>query len=319
MSSSLNRRSLLTGTAAAGTAAVAAAALAAPASAAPARPSSAGSGRALIGRAKRDQLHVMTFNIRMENEANTQPGDPDHWSDRKPLLISLLEREQPTLLGIQEGKYGQLSAIDKALPRHRMVGYGRKGGSNDEYSAIYYDTSRLEVLAWDQFWLSDTPDVIGSATWGNRVTRIVVWARMRDLASGTEFAFINTHFDHESEPARIKSGEAMIDLFEGGELDELPTIVTGDFNSVAHDSGAYTTLVTDGPTLDTWDVAAKQLTPAWGTFPGYDDPIEGGTRIDWVLVTEEFTTAQAAINVWRDDAGDYPSDHAPVQALISLP
>ncbi|MGP5076558.1 endonuclease/exonuclease/phosphatase family protein [Brachybacterium alimentarium] len=130
---------------------------------------------------------------------------------------------------------------------------------------------------------------------------------------------INTHFDHESEPARIKSGEAMIDLFEGRELDELPIIVTGDFNSVAHDSGAYSTLVTDGPTLDTWDVATEQLTPAWGTFPGYEEPVDGGTRINWVLVTEGITTHQAAINVWRGGSGAYPSDHAPVHALISLP
>ena len=71
--------------------------------------------------------------------------------------------------------------------------------------------------------------------------------------------------------------------FEGGELDQLPALVTGDFNSAAHDSGAYSTLVTDGPTLDTWDAAQKQLTPAWGTFPAYKEPVDGGERIDCQL------------------------------------
>lgn len=315
MAQPLHRRTVLSGL---GAAAVGGSAvIAAPASAAP-----TGRGRSerpLIGRAKHDELHVMSFNIRLERSAETRPGDPDHWPDRRPLVVDLLEREQPTLLGVQEAKYGQLPAIEEALPRHGMVGYGRQGGSRDEYSAIFYDRKRLEVLAWDQFWLSDTPAVIGSATWGNTVTRIVVWARLRDRRSGTEFAMINTHFDHQSEPARIRSAAAMIDLFEGGELDQLPTVVTGDFNSAAGDSGAYSTLVTDGPTVDTWEVARKRLTQAWGTFPGYEDPVADGERIDWVLTTEDIRTHRAAINVWRDRHGAYPSDHAPVQALIALP
>ncbi|CAM4119273.1 endonuclease/exonuclease/phosphatase family protein [Helcobacillus massiliensis] len=314
MSQPLARRSMIVGvTTAAATALGAAATTGALAAPAPAR------GRALIGRAKKHQLHVMTFNIRLERANDTKPGEADHWPDRRTTLIELLKREQPTILGVQEAKYGQLSAVEEALPRHRMIGYGRKGGSKDEYSAIFYDSSRLEVLAWDQFWLSDTPTVIGSATWGNTVTRIVVHARLRDLATGTEFAMINTHFDHESEPARIKSAQAMIDLFQGGQLDGLPTLVTGDFNSHAEDSGAYTTLVTDGPTEDTWLTAQQQLTPAYGTFPNYKEPVDGGPRIDWVLATPDITVRAAAINTSRAKDGRWPSDHVPVQALVELP
>ena len=272
----------------------------------------------LIGGARRDQLHVMTFNLRHDRSALTEESDPDHWPARRPILIDLLERERPTLLAVQEALFGQLSAIREALPGHEMIGYGRDGGSAGEHSAIFYDRERLRVTEWDQFWLSDTPQLIGSATWGNTVTRIVVRARMEDLATGREFAVLNTHFDHESEPARIRSAQAMIDQFEGGELDRLPTLVTGDFNSAAHGSGAYTTLVTDGPTRDTWDAAQKQLTPAWGTFPEYQAPVEGGDRIDWVLATEEFTVLEAAINVSTDRHGAFPSDHAAVQALVAL-
>ena len=272
----------------------------------------------LIGGARRDQLHVMTFNLRHDRSALTEESDPDHWPARRPILIDLLERERPTLLAVQEALFGQLSAIREALPGHEMIGYGRDGGSAGEHSAIFYDRERLRVTEWDQFWLSDTPQLIGSATWGNTVTRIVVRARMEDLATGREFAVLNTHFDHESEPARIRSAQAMIDQFEGGELDRLPTLVTGDFNCAAHGSGAYTALVTYGPARDTWDTAQKQLTPAWGTFLDYRAPVEGGDRIDWVLATEEFTVLEAAINVSTDRHGAFPSDHAAVQALVAL-
>ena len=273
--------------------------------------------RPLIGAASPDHLHVMTFNLRFDGSDTTVAGDPDHWPDRRPHLIELLERERPTLLGVQEALFSQLPALREALPGHEMIGFGRDGGSAGEHAAILYDPERLRVREWDQFWLSDTPDRIGSVTWGHTVTRIAVWARMEDLATGRELAMLNTHFDHESAPARLRSAQMLIDLVEGGRLAQLPTLITGDFNSAAHASGAYRALVTDGPFADTWESAAEQLTPAWGTFPDYQEPVEGGERIDWVLATEEFTVHRAAINASAGHRAA-PSDHAPVQALISL-
>lgn len=269
----------------------------------------------LIGRARRHQLHVMSFNIRYDRSTVTQPGDPDHWPDREPLLIRLLRLEQPTLLGIQEALYQQLAAVETGLPGHRMIGYGREGGSHGEYSAIFYDPDRLAVLEWDQVWLSDTPRVIGSKTWGNNVTRIVTWARMVHRHDGTEFLAVNTHFDHQSENARVKSAEALVALRQ--QFPGLPVVLTGDFNSTAHNSGAYRVMVDSGVYRDTWDVAERKLTPAWNTFPGYQEPIEGNNRIDWILVTDEVRVLEAAINTFRVN-GRYPSDHTPVQALIEF-
>lgn len=274
---------------------------------------------ALIGPTTPEQLHVMSMNIRCDlsgGVGGTQPGEADHWPERRPWLIDLLGRERPTVLGVQEALFGQLSAIEEALPGHRRVGYGREGGSHGEHAAIFYDAERFEMLSWDQFWLSETPEVIGSTTWGHTVTRIVVRAQLRDLATGREFTVLNTHFDHESETARRRSARALTELVTGSSV---PVIVTGDFNAAAHASDAYTALVTEGPTVDAWDTAQARLTPAWGTFPDYRAPIEDGERIDWILTSEDVTTVRAAINVSRGDEGRFPSDHAAVQALIELP
>ena len=43
------------------------------------------------------------------------------------------------------------------------------------------------MLGWRQTALSDTPDVPGSTSWGNRTPRLVVDATFRDLATGIEF------------------------------------------------------------------------------------------------------------------------------------
>ncbi|TDT33827.1 endonuclease/exonuclease/phosphatase family protein [Naumannella halotolerans] len=260
-------------------------------------------------------LQVMSYNIRQDT-GQTQPGEDDYWPEREPVLIKLLRQEEPGLLGVQEAQFNQLASIEEALPDHRMIGYGRQGGSKDEYSAIFYDAQRFSVLEWDQFWLSDTPDLIGSTSWGNSVTRVVVWARLQDRRSRDEFIMINTHFDHQSEPARIRSAEAIIEL--AGEFDDLPVILTGDFNTPAsQDSGSYRTLVVDGPFQDSWNEAKRRLSPEYGTFLGYEEPVVGNDRIDWVLTDHTITVEKAKINIYSR-GGRFASDHAPVQAWLTF-
>jgi endonuclease/exonuclease/phosphatase family metal-dependent hydrolase len=270
----------------------------------------------LIGPAGGEKLHVMSFNIRFD-KAGTRPGQPDHWPERAPLVEQLIRVEKPTILGVQEAEYTQLPAVEAGLgTNHRMLGFGRDGGSGGEYSAIFYDTRRLTALEWDQFWLSDAPDTAGSATWGNSVTRIVTWVRFADAASGVEFVAVNTHFDHESEHARQRSAAVLVEL--AGRFAGLPIVLTGDFNALAENSVAYSTLVSSGVFADTWLTAAKQLTPEWGTFPNYTAPVEGDKRIDWLLATPgDVVVHEAAISTWTKD-GRWPSDHTPVHALLSF-
>lgn len=274
-----------------------------------------------IGPAPAGRIHVMSCNIRCDRSADgsTRPGEPDHWPERRPVLVDLLRREQPTVLGVQEALHGQIPAIEEALPGHRMLGLGREGGSAGEHCAIFYDADRFEVLAWDQLWLSGTPRLIGSATWGNSIPRIVVRAHLRERSGGAELAVLTTHLDHASEPARLHGARALVELLEQEAAQRLPALVMGDFNAAARASGAYATLVTEGPCEDTWDTAERRLTPAWGTFPDYRDPVEGADRIDWILAAGGVRVHQAAITVHRDARGRQPTDHAAVQALVELP
>ncbi|SFQ51760.1 Metal-dependent hydrolase, endonuclease/exonuclease/phosphatase family [Amycolatopsis arida] len=276
---------------------------------------SAGHRDALIGRAGGDTLHVVSFNIRYD--AGAAPGTPDSWTDRRPVLARFLEIEQPTALGVQEALYHQVKEVAADLPRYYdWIGLGREGGGRGEFMAVYYDTRRLEPRDFDHFWLSDTPALIGSTSWGNTVVRMVTWVRFRDRRTSREFVHLNTHFDHRSENSRQRSAELVLDRVRGVE-EGLSVLVTGDFNTPAGDSESYRVLVTDGGLVDTWTAAARRLTPAWGTFPNYRDPVLDGPRIDWVLGDDRVEVLRAAINPFRVD-GRYPSDHVPVQALVRL-
>ena len=260
-------------------------------------------------------LSLMSFNIRCDT-AHTLPGQADYWPERVPALQAVLAEELPEVLGIQEGLGHQLAVIEEALPEHyRMIGHGREGGRRGEHSCIFYDSRRLRLRMWDQFWLSDTPTVAGSATWGNDVTRIATWGRFEDNCTGRELMVVNTHFDHESENAQLRSAEAIVE--HAAREPGLPTVLMGDFNADAGASGAYSTLVGSGTFRDSWMVAKQRLTPEYGTFPNYKDPVIGESRIDWIAVTPDIQVADAAVNTFRLE-DRYPSDHAPIQATVRI-
>ncbi len=265
----------------------------------------------------RTALHVMTFNIRYDRPASL-PGDVDYWPDRIAPLQDLLRREVPSVLGVQEALHHQLATIEEALPpTYRRIGFGREGGSRGEYAAVFYDALRLQLIEWDQFWLSDTPRLIGSSSWGNGVTRIATWGRFLDTATGSELLLVNTHFDHESDNARIRSAAAVLDLVRSFDR-RLPTMVMGDFNSDAGSSSAYRYFLRSGELGDAWCLADDRVTADVGTFTRYGHPVEGGRRIDWILTSPDVLVRQAAVNTSTLD-GRHASDHAPVQILVDLP
>ncbi len=266
----------------------------------------------LIGRAAGDRLHVMTYNLRYPAD------DPGHlWEQRRPAMAALLNMELPTVIGVQEGYVRQLRDVVADLPDgYDWIGEGRDGGGSGECTAIVYDGTRLQPLDHAHLWLSDTPDVPGSATWGNTIPRMATWVRFRDTASVGEFIVLNTHLDHRSEPARRRAAQLLASTVES--FGAAQTVVTGDFNAAAGESAAYETLVAGAGLSDAWHTARRRLTPEYGTYGGYRTPALDQPRIDWILTTAEIETEAIAINPTAID-GRFPSDHLPVHANVQLP
>jgi endonuclease/exonuclease/phosphatase family metal-dependent hydrolase len=260
-----------------------------------------------------DELHVMTFNLRYASDT-----PPNSWPERRPVMKQLLLQEKPTLIGTQEGLYQQLRDIQADLPTwYDSIGEGREGGTKGEAMQVFYDSRRLDPLEYGHYWLSDTPEVVGSKTWGGCCPRMVTWIRFRDQRSDAEFYVVNTHLEAFDATARAKSADLILERM--AQLDpNLPVVMTGDFNEPAVVGGSvYDKLVTNGPLVDTWETADER-SDLYATFHGYRPLIPNGSRIDWVLTTPEVDTRVAAINTYSKD-GQFPSDHLPVQAVVDLP
>lgn len=258
-------------------------------------------------------LHVMTWNIR--RRIPWGGGRPaDRWAVRKPRLHSLIAAEQPAVLAAQEVLPDQEQAILQALGEtHRVIGTGRGKHGTGERCPVFYDDSRVELLDWRQEALSETPEHLGSTSWGNPFPRIAVHAEFRDRRTRTRFHLINTHLDPLSARSRHRSAKVLRQA-AAATLD--PCLITGDLNA-GPDSGTLREFLRDGTLVDAWHATGNHLSPEYATYANYR-PARTGTRIDWILTTAGIRTQRIGINSTPVDGG-WASDHLPVQAELVLP
>jgi len=250
----------------------------------------------------------MTYNLRYAS-----PKPPNAWPQRRPLMQECIRKVSPDLFGTQEGLYAQIKDIAADLPDYNWIGLGREGGSQGEFMAIFYRIARFEPLAFDHFWLSDTPEVVGSSTWGNSNRRMVTWVRFLDRETKREFYHFNTHFDHQIQPAREKSAE-LIRQRVAALNTTLPIIFTGDFNA-GESNKAHQILVADDFFSDTWKLAKERRGEGLGTFNGFKAVPKNNTRIDWILTRGAFAVDTEEIVTFSRD-GQFPSDHCPLVAWL---
>lgn len=263
-----------------------------------------------------DPLHVMSFNIRY---GTANDGD-NHWSMRRELLFDVLRERDADLVGLQEALAFQIDEIGAAAPGYAAIGVGRDDAAGaGEFSAILFRKSRLRVADAGTFWLSDTPGVPASKSWGNNITRICTWARFVDR-DGRGFYLFNVHLDHESQPSRERSVALLRQRIDARAFPSDPVVVTGDFNA-GERNPALTALAGRGdaasPFVDTYRVLHPDEAVV-GTFTGFTIGNTAGEKIDYVLVQPAAEVITAEI-IRTSRNGRYPSDHFPVSALIRLP
>ncbi|MBS4192628.1 endonuclease/exonuclease/phosphatase family protein [Bacillus sp. FJAT-49705] len=259
-------------------------------------------------------LKVMTYNLRYKNNSDASPHT---WDERRPTISQLIHNEKPDIFGTQEALYEQIKELDEDLPKYDWIGEGREGGSKGEFMAVFYDKNRFSPIEYDHFWLSDTPDVIGSTSWGNTIPRMVTWVKFQDKKTGQQFYFINTHFDHRSQEAREKSAALIVEKIKEFNP-ELPILLTGDFNANP-DTKPYQILTAEGAFADLWMTAETRINEDLGTFNGFNNPSGGGpnNRIDWILSKGNVTAKTIEIVNYQKN-GQFPSDHYPVMADVTL-
>jgi endonuclease/exonuclease/phosphatase family metal-dependent hydrolase len=145
---------------------------------------------------------------------------------------------------------------------------------------------------------------------------MVTWVRFKDQKSGVEFYLVNTHFDHQVQPAREKAADLLLSRVKKLKP-ELPLIVMGDFNAKAGANKAYEILTADHWLTDTWHTAKEKRGEVVATFNNFKAAVPGDHRIDWILTRNLDAPAWIQIITCAKN-GQYPSDHFPVMTELGL-
>jgi endonuclease/exonuclease/phosphatase family metal-dependent hydrolase len=264
-------------------------------------------------------IKVMSFNIRY-GAAN---DGENSWKHRDYLVLETIQNYGPDLIGYQEALKFQVDFLKQNLKGYGFHGIGRdKGTEEGEYVPVMWKMDRFELVDSGHFWLSETPEIPGSVSWDSSLTRMLSWVVLRDkkaVGYQKELVFANTHFDHRGNQARLESAKLIRQRAEEI-MNDIPIILTGDFNTT-EDLAPYAALCkAEGfngkPLVDAFRVIHPEVSDnerSFGAWVGRRD----GKRIDWILHTDDFVTLNAAIN-YTQDAGRYPSDHYPVEAIVRL-
>lgn len=256
-------------------------------------------------------LSVMTFNMRYDNPEDGQ----NNWRFRRERIAGVIKAQEVDVLGTQELLSNQFNDLSGLLTGYQGVGVGRLvGAESGEYCAVFFRKDRFTLLDSGTFWLSETPEVVGSLGWDGACERIATWVVLRDR-DGRELFFIDTHLDHVGQVARDEGVSLLmkrIETLSGGR----PVILTGDFNSEPG-SSVVAHVQKDGVLRDAKAIAAQRSGTDWsfsdfGQIPEAERPL-----LDYIFVSGDIEAVRYEVLPDTFDGG-YVSDHAPVMAVVKI-
>jgi endonuclease/exonuclease/phosphatase family metal-dependent hydrolase len=261
------------------------------------------------------ELNVMTFNIRY----NTAADSLNAWTYRKDKVASQILFHEAHIIGVQEALHDQMMDLQLRLPKYKYAGVGRDDGKEKgEYSAIFYDTTRLQALQTKTFWLSETPEVAGSKSWDAAITRIVTWIKFRDKKTKKIFFAFNTHFDHIGQAARRESAKILLKNVKKI-AGTIPAVITGDFNAQPADEPIRVILDPSNPLrlTDSKEISLKPHYGPNGTFNGFKEKERNDQPIDYIFLKGKWKVLNHATisQTWE---GRFASDHFSVIARLVL-
>lgn len=256
-------------------------------------------------------FRVATYNIRLYIKSD----EGNMWEDRKTPVTNLIHYHDWDVFGTQEGFAHQLNDMSALLPEYNRYGKGRDDGKEKgEHSAIFYKKDKFKLLASGDYWLSETPDTPGLGWDATCCNRICSWVQLQDKKSKKKFYFFSVHYDHQGKIARRESSKLMLSKIREIAKNQ-PVIVVGDFNA-GRESEPYKLLAESALIRDSrFDVARPYENNT--SFNNFGRSVAGNEVIDHIFITKHWIASKWGI-LTDTYHGKYPSDHFPVEAVVTL-
>lgn len=242
-------------------------------------------------------LAVISSNIRYD-----EPTDDLHsWNNRRDFLASRLLEYSPDLLATQEGKHPQIKDVADRLSQLRCADSHREWIESLMYPCIFYNPDTLSLTESGDIWLSESPTVCGSCSFGSEFPRLCTWVR---FAEG--LLAINVHLDHANSETRLCQMRVLMQQLEPLKAVGDIVLLMGDFNE-SPECPVRQLVNTDWPELkDPWIELGNKEEPSHHHFY---ETIDYGSRVDWILASDGLQVNEMLLDKSKTDEGIYPSDH----------
>ncbi|QQE13251.1 endonuclease/exonuclease/phosphatase family protein [Planctomycetota bacterium] len=258
------------------------------------------------------RLKVMSFNIRYATESDRE----NQWEYRKRLVVDVIKKQDPDVLGVQEALSEQWNYLRGKLKGYGYIGAGRDDGrSQGEACGIYFKRKRVKLIGKGHVWLSEKPTKPGSKGWDSSLPRMFTWVKLKDVKAKETVWVINTHWDHRGKKAREESAKLITQWVEKavkGEWGKKRVVVMGDMNSTETSKPIQ---VMNEKFADAYRELNEKSADE-GTFNGFAE-LTDGKRIDYVFSDGGLKVVSAVVDYTsqkdeRSGKTRLPSDHYPV-------
>ena len=258
------------------------------------------------------EVKVMSFNIRLDVASDGE----NRWDARKNKVAALMNYYEADFIGGQEVQYHQLQYLLSQLTNYSYIGVGRDDGKEaGEYSCIFYNKEKFDVIQQSTFWLSQTPDSV-SFGWNAACRRVCTYGLFQNKKTKQKLWVFNTHFDHIGDTARLESAKLITEKILRLTSTKHPIIVMGDFNSKPEEAPATFMKQHFRNARDISKEKAYGPADTWNAF-AFDKKPDG--CIDYIflslhsgMVAKKFATITDSYDM------KYPSDHFPILATIEF-
>lgn len=250
----------------------------------------------------------MTLNLRFRNDHD----GPNCWEKRRHLILDLVAKHEPAVLGTQEGTVSQLRFLQACLAGYELFAPQRCWDDDCQYCSLFIRTGSVQPLEGGEFWLSETPSVHKSLGWDSAFPRMMSYGNFLDTESNRSVCVAVTHLDHVGTEARKQQAGIARDWLA---LRHGPRILMGDFNDHPGSEVHQLLASRESGLFDTWQALLRPEGANSMTYHNFQG-VPQISRMDWILASREFRVEDAQIVYDHSPEGRYPSDHFPYMVRL---
>ena len=258
------------------------------------------------GGAKTDFI-LATINIRYP----TKKDSVNYWEYRKKQMIDFVNDANLDIVCFQEVSLSQLNYLEESLTDYSFAGNKIRKVKGEGYKPILYRKKVFTCLDEGTFWLSETPDSVGSKGWDGKHSRRATWAKLKSRKTGKSFCVVNTHLDNVGKVARQK-GMELIKRRLKSTSDSIPVVLCGDMNCSSSSTTYRSALNDEFMMNDAYQVAKVRKGVSYSFHRFGKNPVEKRGMIDFIFVTNQFEVKYIYIPKEEKRNGSYLTDHCPV-------